>query len=89
MSKKGSTGFRCPACRAENTHVCDSRGSKGKTYRRRRRFCEACGYRFSTVEVTATEYDARVGRDAVIALRAKVMSMIDQHFAAHEAEQAA
>lgn len=41
----------CPKCEAE-TKVVDSRPTEGGTQIRRRRLCEACGYRFSTFETS-------------------------------------
>jgi transcriptional repressor NrdR len=41
---------RCPACRAEDTKVVDSRAAQDGTAIRRRRACPACGYRFTTFE---------------------------------------
>jgi len=40
----------CPKCQAGNHRVTDKRGQ------RRRRECRVCGYRWTTMEVTVTEY---------------------------------
>lgn len=40
--------MKCPACQHEDTRVIDSRDVADNI--RRRRSCQACGYRFSTVE---------------------------------------
>ena len=40
----------CPICNSKNTKVVDSRLAKDGTNVRRRRKCEKCSYRFSTIE---------------------------------------
>jgi len=47
-----NTGLGCPECGSCESGVVDSRGTTDGI--RRRRLCEYCGYRFSTVEVLAT-----------------------------------
>lgn len=47
-------GLRCPECRGE-TGVIDTR--KSGLWRRRRRICETCGYRFSTMEIPAEVFE--------------------------------
>jgi transcriptional repressor NrdR len=42
--------MRCPACRAEDTKVVDSRTAADGAAIRRRRLCLACGHRFTTSE---------------------------------------
>ena len=42
--------MRCPRCGADNDKVVDSRGSKEEPVVRRRRECQECGGRFSTIE---------------------------------------
>ena len=42
--------MRCPICNAADTKVVDSRLMGDGIGIRRRRECEKCGYRFSTVE---------------------------------------
>ena len=42
--------MRCPFCQNEDTRVIDSRLTEDRDAVRRRRACEACGDRFSTVE---------------------------------------
>lgn len=42
--------MRCPFCRSEETRVIDSRLTEERDAVRRRRSCEACGERFSTIE---------------------------------------
>ncbi|MFH1291897.1 MAG: transcriptional regulator NrdR [bacterium] len=42
--------MRCPVCGNKNTSVVDSRPAEGGFSIRRRRECEKCSYRFSTVE---------------------------------------
>jgi len=55
---------RCPFCQNEDTRVIDSRLTDDRDAVRRRRACEACGERFSTVEeanlkTRSTVIDAR------------------------------
>ncbi len=40
----------CPACHSDETKVIDSRTAEDGAAIRRRRQCEACGYRFTTYE---------------------------------------
>lgn len=42
--------MHCPICRAEDTKVVDSRLARAGLAIRRRRECEKCNYRFSTLE---------------------------------------
>lgn len=42
--------MRCPFCQNEDTQVKDSRPSDDKSAIRRRRYCAACGARFTTFE---------------------------------------
>lgn len=42
--------MKCPACHNEDTKVIDSRTLGDETAIRRRRECEKCGFRFSTIE---------------------------------------
>ena len=42
--------MRCPFCQNEDTQVKDSRPTDDKSSIRRRRFCPACGARFTTFE---------------------------------------
>lgn len=42
--------MHCPACRASETRVIDSRPAEDGTAVRRRRACEACEHRFTTYE---------------------------------------
>ena len=47
--------MRCPKCKSESVYVTDTMpGDDGRIYRRKR--CEACNFRFNTVEVTEAEY---------------------------------
>jgi transcriptional repressor NrdR len=50
--ERGTTvsSVRCPACRAEDTKVVDSRAAQDGAAIRRRRACPVCGYRFTTFE---------------------------------------
>ncbi|MFA6161039.1 MAG: transcriptional regulator NrdR [Patescibacteria group bacterium] len=57
--------MRCPVCNHEESKVVDSRVSGDGTSIRRRRECEKCSYRFSTIEevelldVTVVKRDGR------------------------------
>ena len=44
--------MRCPFCGHDDTQVKDSRPTEDGAAIRRRRFCPACGQRFTTVERT-------------------------------------
>ena len=51
--------MNCPLCKGE-TDVIDSRPTKNMI--RRRRKCQSCGHRFSTVETMGTPNNERFGR---------------------------
>lgn len=53
--------MRCPACQHEDSRVVDSRESGDGI--RRRRSCQACGHRFSTVERTELKLPWIVKKD--------------------------
>lgn len=42
--------MKCPSCNSSNTKVIETRATKDDTSTRRRRECEDCQYRFSTME---------------------------------------
>lgn len=50
-------GLGCPRCGRGNSAVIDSRDSLSGKSRRRRHECLHCGQRFTTYEITATEYE--------------------------------
>lgn len=51
--------MNCPLCNCEKTTTVDSRKTEAdKT--RRRRVCQRCKYRFSTVEISVDDYEALV-----------------------------
>lgn len=51
------TGLQCPTCHKSGaTDVLDSRDAPNKQSRRRRHLCKNCKGRFTTYEVTASEY---------------------------------
>lgn len=49
--------MRCAKCQSENVKIIDSRKS-GNNSIKRRRYCMACGERFSTIEIPIGEYSA-------------------------------
>lgn len=50
-------GLGCPKCQRGSSSVVDSRDSLSGKSRRRRHQCNHCGERFTTYEITATEYE--------------------------------
>lgn len=44
--------MRCPVCNHKNTSVVDTRSAENDLATRRRRECDKCQYRFSTIEET-------------------------------------
>lgn len=48
-----SVGVICPKCRSPSSSVIDSRGSTGNIRRRRR--CDRCSNRFTTVEIAVAD----------------------------------
>lgn len=55
--------MRCPRCQQPDTRVIDSRVGKSGASIRRRRLCEGCNYRFSTLEEVLREGAYVVKRD--------------------------
>ena len=60
---KQSLKMHCPFCQHEDTRVIDSRVSDDGATIRRRRECEACGERFSTLETIEQKLPAIVKSD--------------------------
>lgn len=48
--------MQCPKCGEADTHCKDSRPKVGSVYRRRE--CRACGWRFTTVEVSLETFNS-------------------------------
>ena len=55
--------MHCPFCQHDNTRVIDSRVSEDGATIRRRRECEACGERFSTLETIEIKLPAIIKSD--------------------------
>ena len=55
--------MHCPFCQHDNTRVIDSRVSEDGATIRRRRECEACGERFSTLETIEIKLPAIIRSD--------------------------
>ncbi len=53
--------MRCPFCRDGDSRVVDSRDGDDGAVTRRRRVCQACGRRFSTVEAVSLQVLKRSG----------------------------
>ena len=49
--------MKCPKCNFKRTQVTDSRDGSKSTYRRRRRMCEKCKYKFTTTELLGIHDD--------------------------------
>ena len=49
--------MRCVKCQSENVRIIDSRLSDGNTIKRRR-WCEDCGNKFTTIEIQMDTYNA-------------------------------
>lgn len=56
-SGNGEQSMMCPKCGSVNVQCVDSRQTPDNLTRRRR-WCEDCCHRFSTVEITVDEYQA-------------------------------
>ena len=54
-----------PKCGSVNVSCIDSRQTPNNLTRRRR-WCEDCGIRFSTVEITVDEYESTKGKLALL-----------------------
>ncbi len=64
---------KCPKCSEKTFHVIESRPSGGnnhgnsKTFlRRRRKRCNQCGYKATTYEITADEYEEYLSNKKII-----------------------
>lgn len=57
--------MQCPKCKSVNVPCVDSRQTPDNLTRRRR-WCEDCGIRFSTVEITVDEYETTKGKLALL-----------------------
>src|SRR5690606_25049095 len=55
--------LHCPFCQHQDTRVIDSRVSDDGATIRRRRVCEACGERFSTIETIELKLPAIIKSD--------------------------
>lgn len=55
--------MRCVKCQSENVRIIDSRMGDGNSIRRRR-WCEDCGKRFSTIEITWDEFATLKGKES-------------------------
>jgi transcriptional repressor NrdR len=64
---------RCPFCRNPESRVVDSRTADDGTATRRRRFCQHCGRRFTTVETASLTVVKRSGATEPFT-RAKVLA---------------
>lgn len=51
------SGVHCVKCGSIDSHVIDSRNHEASNARRRRHQCNNCGYRYTTYEVPAEEYE--------------------------------
>lgn len=49
--------MQCPKCHHNDTRVTDSRYRPERNYVSRRRQCEACGFKFSTIEQVKQHVD--------------------------------
>ena len=60
MWEGGEVGMKCPKC-CGKVRTVETRPKPDNTNYRRKK-CEVCGYRFSTVELTATDFAKQVIR---------------------------
>lgn len=54
----GANSCKCPSCGSKQSHIIDSRANTGGDFKRRRRVCDSCGYRWSTVEITLEDFQS-------------------------------
>lgn len=76
---RSGNNFKCPKCGAtKGSAVLDSRAPQEGSYIRRRRSCNACGYRFSTRETFWNDDPElpQMKREDVLALRAVALDII-------------
>lgn len=55
--------MECPKCGSENYRTVDSRDGK---IRRRRKECNSCGIRWSTVEINAEDYERLLAEEETL-----------------------
>lgn len=79
-------GLQCPACRAAyvRQRITDSRGRRSGGVRRRRE-CEVCGKRYSTVETIVTGDDLRAAGPWIDQHRKRVRELLGDVIAIQEA----
>lgn len=73
----GTHGLNCSVC-GGNTFVTDSRPDKAHTHIRRRRRCEECGTRFTTVEMPTDLQGTLPTRRELEALKLVAVSLTNQ-----------
>lgn len=56
-----SHSIRCPSCSATDNRAIDSRPVSNGEIVRRRRLCLKCKHRWTTIEISAQEYERRSG----------------------------
>lgn len=71
-----SAALACPACGRHRLAVIDSRKSNGHGAVRRRRKCEDCGYRYSTIEISEAVFKSLVKSDTLSGHRASLKRMV-------------
>jgi len=66
----------CPACASQNVSVVETRGN-GPGSLRRRRVCDSCGHRWSTIEISEAVFKSLARGDGADH-RAKILRRIAQ-----------
>lgn len=56
--------MKCPKCGSDQLGCIDSRKNNGAV--RRRRVCQDCHYRFSTMEISVDEFNAMMAKEKLL-----------------------
>jgi transcriptional repressor NrdR len=71
-----SAQLACPTCGGHRLAVIDTRKTNGHGAIRRRRKCEACGYRYSTIEISEAVFKSLVKSDTLAGHRAQLKRLL-------------
>lgn len=71
------SALHCPACASPRVAVIDTRAPKPGSIRRRRK-CGACGYRYTTIEITEEVFKNLMSSDKLAEQRRALRRIADE-----------
>lgn len=71
-----SSQLACPTCGGHRLAVVDTRRTNGHGAIRRRRKCEDCGYRYSTIEISESVFKSLIRSDTLSGHRAQLKRVV-------------